>query len=393
MAATGRPGLDIGTHGSISKRELEPGLWQAATRYRDERGTVRRVRARGRSGAAAERALKRKLGDLQSQVTGDLSATSRVEDLYQVWIAKRREDGTIRPQTIHGYAGDYERYVRPELGQLRLRELTVPRVDRFLTETARISPRRAKSTRTVLSQMVALAVRFGAMPANTVRDASAVRVPKGEPRALTEDEVRGLYAAVREWTHMQPRSGPRRSPTLGHVITLLLGTGLRIGEALALRWCDVDLAATPARLTIAGTLVEPKKEPMFYQPDPKTASGHHVVLIPAHVATMLLERQLTAEPSPVDAVFPARGGGWLAPCNLRRQWRQATKGTDVEWVRPHDLRRTVATRIERLHGSKRAAAQLGHSSDKVTTAHYIEKLAVAPDSTGVLDTLADPHMT
>lgn len=68
MAATGRPGLDIGTHGSISKRELEPGVWQAATRYRDERGTVRRVRARGRSSAAAERALKRKLGDLQSQV-------------------------------------------------------------------------------------------------------------------------------------------------------------------------------------------------------------------------------------------------------------------------------------------------------------------------------------
>lgn len=132
---------------------------------------------------------------------------------------------------------------------------------------------------------------------------------------------------------------------------------------------------------------------MFYQPATKTASGHHVVLIPAHVATMLLERQLMAEPSHVDAVFPARGGGWLAPCNLRRQWRQATEGTDVDWVRPHDLRRTVATRIERSHGSKRAAAQLGHSSDKVTTAHYIEKLAVAPDSTGVLDTLADPHRT
>ena len=108
---------------------------------------------------------------------------------------------------------------------------------------------------------------------------------------------------------------------------------------------------------------------------------------------MLLERQVRADQGHVDAVFPARGGGWIAPCNLRRQWRQALAGTTLEWVKPHDLRRTVATHIERRYGSKQAAKQLGHSSDQVTTAHYIEKLALAPDSTDVLDGLADPHMS
>lgn len=388
----GRPGLDIGTYGAIRKYQLDSGPWQADTLFRDERGTVRRVRARGKSGAASERALKRKLTDLVEQCgqsDNNLTSASRVDDLYRVWIEQRRTDPSIRVQTVQGYEGDYERYVSPQLGALKLRELTVPRVDRFLTDTARISPRRAKATRTVLAQMVGMAVRYGAMPANTVRDASLVRVPKTQPRALTDEEVADLYSALRAWTAQEPKSGPRRKDTLLHMVTLMLGTGLRIGEALALRWQDVDLVAQPPRLTISGTLVTPKKSPMFYQPEPKTASGHHVVMIPGYVAVMLLQRQVEAGHSHVDAVFPSQGGGWTAPCNLRRQWRQAVTGTSVEWTTPHSLRRTVATRIERQYGSKQAAAQLGHSSDQVTTAHYIEKLAMAPDSTDVLSGLAE----
>lgn len=51
------------------------------------------------------------------------------------------------------------------------------------------------------------------------------------------------------------RRGPKRAPDLLDVVDVLLATGARIGEVLAIRWQDIDLSSERPRLTITGTVV------------------------------------------------------------------------------------------------------------------------------------------
>jgi integrase-like protein len=71
--------------------------------------------------------------------------------------------------------------------------------------------------------------------------------------------------------------------------------------------------------------------------------------------------------------------------NVRRQWRQARTDTGLEWVKPHTFRKTVATLIDKEADT--AAAQLGHTNKEITRKHYIDKPALAPDSSAILDQL------
>jgi integrase len=71
-------------------------------------------------------------------------------------------------------------------------------------------------------------------------------------RALTLQEVVEVREAVRAW--QDPafwRLGPRHSSVLADMVDVLLATGGRIGEVLALRWRDLDRDADPPTVTFA----------------------------------------------------------------------------------------------------------------------------------------------
>ena len=73
---------------------------------------------------------------------------------------------------------------------------------------------------------------------------------------------------------------------------------------------------------------------------------------------------------------------------MRRTWRQIRQETGFEWVTPHTFRKSVATLVNDEVGSEIAAQQLGHSSDEITKAYYIEKSAKAPDISELLQQFA-----
>ncbi|WP_443083960.1 site-specific integrase [Verrucosispora sp. WMMA2121] len=168
----------------------------------------------------------------------------------------------------------------------------------------------------------------------------------------------------------------------------MLATGARIGEILALRWEDLDLAAARPTLTICGTLVYVKGQGIFRQPWTKSDAGYRMLVLPRFAVGMLIARNVGAADNPHDAIFASRRGTWLSPNNVRRQWRQARADTDLDWVTPHSFRKTVATLIKEEADTKSAAAQLGHCSEEITTTYYIAKPVQAPDVSDVLERLA-----
>ncbi|WP_052066322.1 tyrosine-type recombinase/integrase [Rhodococcoides fascians] len=91
--------------------------------------------------------------------------------------------------------------------------------------------------------------------------------------------------------------------------------------------------------------------------------------------------------NPENALFVTGTGNWVSPANVRRSWR-AARGDDFDWVTPHTLRKTVATLVKETYGVEAAQIQLGHANTRVTEAHYIQRVTLAPDMSDALNKFA-----
>ncbi len=383
-----RPPLPVGTWGTIRTEKLGPNRHCARARFRDYDGKTRDVEAIGTTGPAAIRALKEKLRDRVAPNDDEITRETHLSTLAHLWIEEITAEERLTPQTINRYEGSVRTAVVPALGDLRIREASVGRLDKFLREIAKDRPFAAKGAKVALGQMFALAVRRGALPTNPIRDTGRLRTPRRKVVALETEQLEAVRSAIQKWQQPTPgKSGPRPTGDLADIVDLMLATGARIGEVLAVRWEDLDLAAEQPTLTICGTIVYVKGKGFFRQEWTKSNAGYRKVVLPRFAVGMLMARKLTAVDNPEDAIFASRRGTWLSPQNVRRQWRQARADTGLEWVTPHTFRKTVATLIDKEANTRNAAAQLGHATEQVTRKHYIEKPAVAPDSSDILERL------
>jgi len=372
---------------------MKSGNYQALCRFRDLDGVTRRVTASGRTKKEARNALSSKLKDRMQGQGENITRDSRISDLARVWL--KQHDASESAKEL--YAGSIERHLNPKIGSLRIRELTPFRADRFLeavgtkhpgTHTKSDGspviiggPSAAVTARVVLTQMMSMAVRYELADVNPVREARTPKAVRGKVRALTSDELQELISDVQRWAQ-EGQYGPSRDETILDMIDVMVGTGIRPGEVLALRWSDgVSLGESPT-ITITGTVKRSKGKGLHRQDNPKTEGSERVLRIPEFVASVLRRRRLKANGN--DLVFPNRNGDLREPANLNRIWRQA-RGDRWDWVTPKSFRAAVATIIDRESDSRHAASQLGHTNDSVTRKHYIERDLRATDNTAILE--------
>ena len=250
-----RPPLPLGTPGTITVVEEEPGSWVARCRFRDHDGVTRRLRKHGPSKTAAKAPCTSSSSSVSEANRGGstLTPASRFREAAELYLAKvdrKREDST------HAlYAYHLDRTVLPALGALQLRECTVARLDAFLEA---LEPRYAASTRRTLRSIVSGVLQIGvlheALPANPVRELDRIEQPKGQakkkPRGLTIDERQALldwFDQDSDDDRVRRLQRVARAAELPDLVRFSLGTGLRIGEALAVRRLDVNLDGVPVR--------------------------------------------------------------------------------------------------------------------------------------------------
>lgn len=392
-----RPRMPIGTWGEISVTPVRQGF-DASCRFRDVDGVTRKVRRFGRTKGAARAALT---AVLRERVTAagvtEMTGSSLVPDVAQVWLSSA---SGLAMQTRSRYRDMIEGPITKHLREVSLQEATVTKLESvFALVTTESGPGTARLVRTVLAGTCALAVRRGAIGANPVRDTAPIaQAERDAVRALTLDEVemirRGCVAweagAAYKQLPAARRSGARRNSDMIDVVDVLLGTGARIGEVLALRWADVDLSA--ATVLVCGTIVRDEDSHLVRQPTPKSASSRRVLQLPSFSVDALMRRRvaLTAS-SRLDLVFPSTTGGPRDPSNFRSVFRKIRAGVGLDWVTPHTFRKTVATLLDAEADLRTAAQQLGHSGTAVTARHYVERARIGPDMRKVLDALAPPR--
>jgi len=374
-----RPPLPIGTYGNIAVKAV-PGGFRASTRFRDHDGVTRKVERFGTTEASAKNRLREDLRDRGQQGARDgLNGDSRFRAAADEWVSAVEHmaaQGLRSPNTVQLYRLNLNVHVLPALGELRLREITVPRLDRVIqTVQLHKGSATAKIARTVISGVLGLAVRHGAIPSNPVRDIGRIASnPRRPPRALT--------AAERiEWISRLRADEDAVRKDLPDLCEWMLGTGVRIGEALAVSWDEVDLTAglvaiehTIIRITGVGLI----------RKGTKSSAGERTLPLPAFALAMLRRRKLASGGR--GPVFPDSAGGWRDPSNTSRDLRNARGSGSYAWVTSHVFRKTAATELDRAGLSARQIAdQLGHSKVSMTQDRYLGRRAVGKEAAEALE--------
>ena len=269
----------------------------------------------------------------------------------------------------------------PALGDLRVRELSVGTVDRFLKSvTKRSGPATAKMTRSVLSGMCGLAARHDALDRNPVRDAQVITQPrKAAPKSLTVKEVHQLRALMTYDNKAVERDLPE-------FVSFMLASGLRLGEALAVTWDAVDLDV--GTVEVRGTVVRLAGRGLVLTPTTKTTAGMRMLALPSWCVQMVRDRADRRDPGGTDddPIFPAPKGGLRDPSNTQADLRDSLAWCGLPWVTSHVFRKTTATLLDGAGLSARAIAdQLGHAQPSLTQNVYMGRKIASTEAAAVLE--------
>jgi integrase len=334
--------------------------WEEAV---DRAGKPVRVRRSEIIGQVAELTSRRRAAQLLNQrmqrINGDhytFQATRKFADFVRVeWGPVMLP--TMKYATQKSYAYFLRVHLIPALGELPLRGVGREPIQAMLN--AKLASGLAWETvhhlQCALSKILGTAVEWGYIEANPVRMTRLPRRRRMHSKVvLGAAELRLLVARLPE---------PSRS-----LVLLLMLTGLRIGELLALRWRNVDLAAGLVRVeetVYDGHFDEPK-------------SRHSMRLIPlGPLAVAVLSEK--RRPGMVDSsslVFSSHKGGTLDRRTLlSRQLKPAAKAAGLGNVTWHLLRHSNATLHDSL-GTPLGTVQalLGHSSSEITRQVYLHSL-------------------
>lgn len=177
---------------------------------------------------------------------------------------------------------------------------------------------------------------------------------------------------------------------------LLASTGMRRGEALGLRWCDLGLARGEA--AIRRTVVSHNY--VIAMSEPKTARGRRVVALDGHSVAALATYKKEKSPEHEDElVFCYRTKTPLNPIDISKRFIRLSKGAGLRRIRLHDLRHTHATlALQAGIHPKIVSERLGHSTIALTLdiySHdipYLQKEVAAEIATLVLGPFNNPTM-
>lgn len=392
-----------------AKFDETTGRWLARTHYRDGAEKLVDIKRQGRTKGAAEQAVRTAIKKAEQSWGEDHSSTTlTLTMLAAEWLDVRKPaavevdaetqsggapvEGQLRMQSWNQYRQKLRDHVIPVLGEVPVAELSTPMCQKALHElydrdTGRGS-RTSSLTKEVLMQVLDYAIQQGYRTDNPVRSVSRIPNRRPKPKSMKPDTVRRVHSAVAQRQVEPGIGGPKPTSRLADVLLLLAATGMRIGEALAVRWQDIDLAATPPIVTVTGTLVEGSS---FYRQEVGKSSNSFrafSITVP-WAAAMLLRRSANAVPTATGAVFASRNGTFLRPSNFRSDLRKALSAAGIsERITPKSFRTTVATAASAIHGLEAAASTLGHASPETTRRHYIEPAVLTPDITEGLKNLA-----
>ena len=283
------------------------------------------------------------------------------------------------------YHRSIKNHAYPELGHILLKNLSPNDIQKLYNKMIQggSSPATVRRNHQIINGSLAQAVQNRLISWNPAKATVLPKLEDDEARAMTIAEMNTFLDVLNEIT------GPYKVRVTWRTLFLtLLGTGIRSGEALALRWARVDIRDRTA--TVMEGIKRTKEKGLVFG-DPKSAKSKRSFPLPDEVAFALrLQRIHQAKVRLAvgeayenqDLVFSTSKGTPINPRNLIRKFHEIRDAAGLSKdITVHSLRHTFATRLlERGESLKTVQELLGHA-DIATTgntyAHVMPEVKVA----------------
>ena len=356
--------------------------WGRVWRYEGPRGVVWRIRYRDATGKRiletlgkepawnqkrAETELRRRLVDVERDHYTAPDKTTFAA-FAERWLTEYLPGRGLKLTTTDSYQQTIRRHLLPAFGHLPLTTLEQQPelIDRYITQKIQsgLAPKTVHNQLLVLQVMLKRAVRWRLIRHNPVSDCDRPRLQQPELNILTETEISQLATAYHQLIE-NAGAGERAWWRLARNLTFIaLGTALRRGELLALRWHDVQLLNQ--RLTVRQALVKGRFT------TPKSQTSKRTIDLGPRTAALLAEHwQHTHFQGDDELVFchPHKGTP-LDPARLARHYLRPAllaAGITKPFRAFHDLRHTALTH-DAAAGNPLAYIQqrAGHSQTSIT---------------------------
>jgi len=309
------------------------GTWYYAVDMPSEVGKRRTMR---RGGFPTKAAANRALADVTSRVAQGVRVDDRetVASFLARWLQVKA--GEAKPTTLRSYRAHVEKVIVPAIGHVPIERLRAEHVEQLLADAAAgrgpVTVRRIHAT---LRSALSYGVKTRRLPFNV---ASNVTPPNG------------IRPEVQPWSAAELAAFLRHVETdrLGPLFEVIAACGLRRGEALGLRWSDLDLTNRTAR--IRQTIVDVGGQLQFSTP--KTRSSEATVPLTERAVQALLQVRLGQDIDRQswgdayedhDLVFARENGAPLRPEYATRRFVALSQAAGLRQVRLHDLRHGAAS--------------------------------------------------
>ena len=288
----------------------------------------------------AEAELRHVLADVERGIWRPVERAPRHEvrdeptfhEFASEWLQNREPE--LRPKTLASYRWQLSGHLLPFFAEFRLSEIKPRDLDRYKADAlrrAQLGPNQINKTLGLLGRILKAARRYGLLQSNPLDDVDRLKQTRPSRATIEPEQLPALLA-----------TGGAIRP----LIATMAGAGLRNGEACALDWCDVNLAAGVLAIRAA-----------------KTDAGSRQVDLPLALREELSAHKARSRPrGSRDPVFPNRNGARQTVSNVERRLKTAIKRANArldelgieavrEAVTPHSMRRLL--RVASLRTSRR----------------------------------------
>jgi integrase len=324
-----------------------------------------------RTAAEAGRARRDVTGKVDAGLVGRAPSVLTVNELLDLYLDGLDADDRLSAKTRFDYRHYADDYVRPLLGTKKVRDLTPDAIVAWQRTLAKkggtkngkpLAANTIRLARSPLSGALKLAAAMGIVAINPVAAVPRPRAPRSIPKHWSPEQARDFLDLM---------EGDRTYP----LWAFLLGSGLRIGELVWLRWPNVDLRRRRVHVVEFVSTLGHDLQPSHGKSRDAFRSieldDGLISVLRLQRTTQAKEALATADYEPSDFVFTKQTGGSYHPQYLSRLIARYSEEQQLPRLTAHGLRRTSAT-LKLASGvpPKVAAERLGHTDPSLFTNLY-----------------------
>jgi integrase len=329
------------------------------------------LRARGQAATRDEalEAMQARKDELAKEPETPTPAPVTLNEYADRWLVEIAS--SVEPRTVESYRGMLKNHVRPSLGALPLPSITRGQVKSLLAKKreAGLSKDTVRLIRAAISALFSDAVDSELAPSNPAAKVGHARGRKSPDSVSTSERRQNIKAMSAEQLDTFLKAAPRER--LGLLFLFLADTGVRPGEAFALRWPDVDLVGRQVHITRAIARGKRIK-------DTKTNTDRYVDLTPRLAKaldvyqTEIEKKALETGREAPDVVFPSDAGTPFDDINVGKKFKALLVRAGLpKQFSLYTLRHTFASHLFALNAPiTYVANQMGHSKPTTTLQFY-----------------------